>query len=215
MGGQTAKQYLLLAGIPILVHTLKPFQQSPFIDEILLAVPEGDIADVRQNVVDRYGFSRVSRVLAGGKERQDSVANALAHVRADHGIVVIHDGVRPFVTGELIESAVKAAQAFGAATVGVPVRDTVKVVDWEGRVTGTAPREGLWLTQTPQAFKREVILAAYEKAAADGFYGTDDASLVERTETPVRMIPGGWDNVKITAPEDLVLGERILCGRIA
>ena len=208
MGGRLPKQYLLLAGIPILVHTLMAFQHSPLIDEILLAVPEGDLADVRLDVVQRYDLSRVSLVLAGGKERQDSVRNALAHLRDEHEGIVIHDGVRPFVTADLIERAVAGAKEFGAVTVGVPVRDTVKEVDEAGRVVKTVPREGLWLTQTPQAFRREVILAAYERAAADGFYGTDDASLVERTGIPVRMIPGDVDNIKVTMPEDLVAGVR-------
>jgi 2-C-methyl-D-erythritol 4-phosphate cytidylyltransferase len=210
MGGEIPKQYLLLAGLPILVHTLRVFQQSPLIDEILLTVPEGDIENVRQDVVGRYGLSRVSLVLAGGSQRQDSVRNALAYVREEHRIVVVHDGVRPFVTGELIERAVTGAKSCGAITVGVPVRDTVKSVVGEGWVSGTVPRESLWLTQTPQAFRREVILAAYDRAAADGFYGTDDASLVERTGIPVRMIPGDRDNIKVTTPDDLVHGERIL-----
>jgi len=216
MGREIPKQYLLLAGIPILAHTLSAFQRSPLVDEIILAIPEGDIAEVRRVVVERYGFSRVRLVLAGGRERQDSVKNALAHVCDEHGVIVIHDGVRPFVTGDLIERAVAGAKQYGAVSTGVPVRDTVKEVDEAGRVVKTVPREGLWLTQTPQAFRREVILAAYERAAADGFYGTDDASLVERTGIPVRMIPGDKDNIKVTTPEDLVQGEMMIrrfCGQ--
>jgi 2-C-methyl-D-erythritol 4-phosphate cytidylyltransferase len=213
MGGEISKQYLLLSGTPIVVHTLAAFQHSPIIDEIILAVPEGDVAEVRRSVVEKYGFSRVSLVVAGGRERQDSVKSALAHVGDEHGVVVIHDGVRPFVTGELIERAVAAAKMYGAVSTGLPVRDTVKEVDPAGRVVKTVPREGLWLTQTPQAFRREVILAAYEKALADGYYGTDDASLVERMGIPVRMIPGDWENIKVTTPEDLLRGEKIICGR--
>jgi 2-C-methyl-D-erythritol 4-phosphate cytidylyltransferase len=213
MGGEISKQYLLLAGIPILAHTLGVFQSSPLIDEVILAVPGGDIAEVRRTVVEPYGFSRVRLVIAGGRERQDSVKNALAHVKDEHGVVVIHDGVRPFVTGDLIKRAVAAAEMFGAVTTGLPVRDTVKEVDQEGQVVKTVPREGLWLTQTPQAFRIEVILAAYERALADGFYGTDDASLVERTGIPVRMIPGDRENIKVTTPEDLLHGEKIICGR--
>jgi 2-C-methyl-D-erythritol 4-phosphate cytidylyltransferase len=210
MGGEIPKQYLSLAGIPILVHTLRKFQRSPFVDEIILVVPERDITEVRRDMVERYDLTRVSLVIAGGRERQDSVRNALAHVRDDHEIILIHDGVRPFVTGELIERTIAGAKAFGAVTAGVPVRDTVKAVDAAGRVVNTVQREGLWLTQTPQAFRREVILAAYERAAADGFYGTDDASLVERMGRPVRMIPGDADNIKVTTPEDLERGARII-----
>ena len=210
MGGCVPKQYLSLAGIPILVHTLRVFQCSSLIDEILLVVPEGDIPDVRRDLVQRYRISKVSLVLHGGRERQDSVRNALAHLRDEHEGIVIHDGVRPFVTGDLIERAVAGAKEFGAVTVGVPIRDTVKAVDAAGGVVKTVSREGLWLTQTPQAFRREVILAAYARAEADGFYGTDDASLVERMGIPVRMIRGDVDNIKVTMPEDLARGEMIL-----
>ena len=213
MGGEMPKQYLLLAGVPILAHTIRAFQHSPLVDEIFLVVPESDVAEVERDIVRRYEFSRVSLVIAGGKERQDSVNNALVQIRNEHEIVLVHDGVRPFVNGTLIEQAVTGAKAFGAVTVGVPVRDTVKEVDAAGQVVRTVQREGLWLTQTPQAFLREVILAAYEKAAADGFYGTDDASLVERTGIPVQMILGDRDNIKVTTPEDLKWGERIVCGR--
>jgi 2-C-methyl-D-erythritol 4-phosphate cytidylyltransferase len=213
MGGEIPKQYLSLAGVPILVHTLREFQRSLFVDEIFLVVSEGDVADVQRDMVERYDLSRIGLVIAGGRERQDSVRNALAHVRDEHGIILVHDGVRPFVTGELIERAVAGAKEFGAVALGVPVRDTVKEADAAGRVVKTVQREGLWLVQTPQAFRKEVILAAYERAAQDGFYGTDDASLVERTGTPVRMIPGEADNIKVTAPEDLKRGERIVCGR--
>jgi 2-C-methyl-D-erythritol 4-phosphate cytidylyltransferase len=215
MGGEIPKQYLLLAGIPILVHTLRVFQHSPLVHQILLVVPEGDVAEVRRDIVERFDFPKVSLIIAGGMERQHSVKNALVHVRDEHEIVLVHDGVRPFVTGVMIERAVNGAKEFGAVAVGVPVRDTVKEADAAGRVVRTVQREGLWLTQTPQAFRREVILAAYEEAAVDGFYGTDDASLVERMGVPVRMIPGDKDNIKVTTPEDLELGERIVCRRKA
>lgn len=210
MGGSVPKQYLSLDGIPLLVHSLRAFQSSPLIDEIFLVVPEGDIPDVRRDLVQRYRISKVSLVLHGGRERQDSVRNALAHLRDEHEGIVIHDGVRPFVTVELIDQVVTLGREFGAVTVGLPIRDTVKAVDAEGGVVRTVSREGLWLTQTPQAFRREVLLAAYAKAEADGFYGTDDASLVERMGTPVRMINGDTDNIKVTIPEDLVQGEMIL-----
>ncbi len=213
MGSRLPKQFLSLAGIPILVHTLKVFQHSPLIDEILLAVPEGELADVQRNIVERFDLSKVSLVLAGGPERQDSVRNALAHVTEDHDIVLVHDGVRPFVTGDLIKRVIAETSVFGAATAGLPVRDTVKEVDRKGFVARTVPREDLWLTQTPQAFRREWILAAYERAATDEFYGTDDASLVERMGISVRMIPGDADNIKVTTPEDLERGEKIVCGR--
>ena len=210
MGGDVPKQFLPLAGIPVLVHTLRAFQRSPIIDEIFLVVPEGDIPAVRRDVIEEHGLSKVTSVLAGGAERQDSVANALTRVRDDHGIVLVHDGVRPFVTGELIRRVVAAAVEHGAVAVGVPVRETVKAVSAAGVVVKTVDREGLWLTQTPQAFRRQLICSAYEKAAQDGFSGTDDASLVERMGASVRMILGDHDNIKITTPEDLALGTIII-----
>jgi 2-C-methyl-D-erythritol 4-phosphate cytidylyltransferase len=210
MGGDIPKQFLPLAGIPVLVHTLRAFQHTPIIDEIFLVAPQGDIPSVHRDIVEEYGISKVTSILAGGAERQDSVANALMHVRDDHGIVVVHDGVRPFVTDELIRRAVEAAGENGAVAVGLPVRDTVKSVTAAGAVVKTEDREGLWLTQTPQAFHRRLICAAYEKAMHDKFSGTDDASLVERMGVLVRMIPGDHDNIKLTTPEDLALGELIV-----
>jgi 2-C-methyl-D-erythritol 4-phosphate cytidylyltransferase len=204
-----AKQYLPLAGLPVLARTLQTFQHSPVVDEIIIAVPGKDIQEVRREIVAKYAISKVVLVLAGGPERQDSVQNALCHVCDEHRIVVVHDGVRPFVTDALISRAVAAAAEHGAVVVGMPVRDTVKEVDTAGCIVKTVPREGLWLTQTPQAFLRLVIVAAYRQAEADGFYGTDDASLVERMGVRVQMIRGDWNNIKVTTPEDLLLGEAI------
>jgi 2-C-methyl-D-erythritol 4-phosphate cytidylyltransferase len=210
MGGAVPKQYLLLAGIPVLARTLRLFQDSPGIDEITLAVPEADIHEVRCAIVEKYGLSKVGLVLAGGRERQDSVRNALLHVRADQEIIVVHDGVRPFITALLIERVVAAARRYGAVSVGVPVKDTVKEVNTEGWVEKTLSRQRLWLTQTPQAFHREILLAAYKKAEEDGVCATDDASLVERLGTPVRMIPGDEANIKLTTAEDMILAEGIV-----
>ena len=210
MGSGIPKQYLPLAGVPLLVHTLRAFENSPLITDILLVVPEADIPGVWRELVEKFGLSRVAMVLAGGAQRQDSVGNALLHVRDDHEIVVIHDGARPFVSGMLIGSAIAAAQRDGAAVVGVPVKDTVKEATTEGWVKTTLPREALWLAQTPQAFRRELILAAHARAAEEGFYGTDDASLVERMGGRVRMVHGEDENIKVTTPEDLVRGEAMI-----
>ena len=210
MGGGIPKQYLPLGGIPVLVRSLQAFQSAQAVDEIFLVVPEGDIPEVQKTVVGRYRLSKVSQVVAGGARRQDSVKNALVHLREEHGIVLVHDGVRPFVSGGLIQRVIDAAIAEGAAALGVPVKDSVKEANAAGWVIRTVSREGLWLTQTPQAFRKTLILAAYERAAADGFCGTDDASLVERMGAPVRMIPGDCHNIKVTTPEDLVMGEALL-----
>jgi 2-C-methyl-D-erythritol 4-phosphate cytidylyltransferase len=149
-------------------------------------------------------------VLAGGEQRQDSVRNGLAVIGDDVEIVLIHDAVRPFVSGDLIHRAVREAEKHGAVTVGMPVKDTIKRVDRNGGVLETLDRQVLWMTQTPQAFKRSIIQEAYRKADEDQFYGTDDASLVERMGVRVKMIAASYENIKITTPEDLLMAEFLI-----
>ena len=191
----------------MLARTLKIFQRSPGIDEIFLVVPGTDIDYAQEHIVDRYAISKVSNILAGGKERQDSVRNGIDALGGDHDIVVIHDGVRPFISEELVDEAITKASRARAVTVGVPVKDTVKSVDRDGIVVSTLDRNHLWLTQTPQAFERDVIKKAYEAAYRDNYYGTDDASLVERIGVKVMMIRGSYDNIKITTKDDIMLAE--------
>lgn len=207
MQNNISKQYLLLEGIPVLAHTLRIFQGSPEIHEIFLIVPKRDVEFARNGIVDRYGISKVSNILAGGKERQDSVRKGIDSLENDHDIVVIHDGVRPFISEELLHSTILEASRVQAVTVGMPVKDTVKLVDHHGIVTETLNRNHLWLTQTPQAFDRDVIRKAYEAAYRDNYYGTDDASLVERIGVKVTMIRGSYNNIKITTKDDLILAE--------
>jgi 2-C-methyl-D-erythritol 4-phosphate cytidylyltransferase len=210
MQNNISKQYLSLDGVPVLARTLEIFQRSPAIDEIFLIVPEMDIDYARKNIVERYAISKVSNILTGGKERQDSVRNGIDALGIDHAIVVIHDGVRPFISEELINSAILEAFRSKAVTVGVPVKDTVKSIDRHGIVMETLNRSHLWLTQTPQAFEKEVIRKAYEAAYKDNYYGTDDASLVERIGVKVRMIRGSYNNIKITTQDDIMLAEVLI-----
>jgi len=212
MGRGAPKQFALLGGMPILMHTLRKFLESDAIDEIVLVVPAADVPYVRDLVRESRLPEKVSLILPGGRERQDSVRNGLRGLRADHDIVVIHDGVRPFVTDALIRTAVAEAGQEGAVSAGIPVKDTIKRVDGQGYVGETLIREGLWQIQTPQAFRRDLLADAYRKAYEDGFYGTDDTVLVERMGIRVKMIPGAATNIKITTPEDLALAEAILCG---
>ena len=207
MKEKLSKQYLLLDGIPILVHTLRIFQSSPTIDEIFLIVPENDIEFARGHIVEKYGISKVSRVLKGGKERQDSVRQGVNVLETNHDIVIIHDGVRPFITEEMLHAVFSEAARGRAVTIGVPVKDTVKSSDGHGWVRETIDRDGLWLIQTPQAFTRDVIQKAYDNAYSVGYYGTDDASLVERIGVPVKVIHGSYDNIKITTKDDIVMAE--------
>lgn len=210
MGSGLSKQYLMLDGVPILVHTLRKFEGTPIINNVILVVPEDYIEYSRREIVEKYRLSKVGPVLAGGEKRQDSVKRGIDTVGDDADIVVIHDGVRPFISENLINVSVIKALEERAVTLGVPVLDTVKSVDNDGLIEKTVDRKYLWLTQTPQTFKREIIKIAYQKAYEDNFYGTDDAALVERTGIKVRMIMGSHDNIKITNPEDLAIGEGII-----
>ncbi|SEM72693.1 2-C-methyl-D-erythritol 4-phosphate cytidylyltransferase [Syntrophus gentianae] len=210
MQSPNPKQYLFMNGKPVLVHTLLRLQKSSLIDEILLVVPEGDLFFVRESIAKPYRLTKIQNIIAGGKERQDSVRNGLAEIGDQCDVVVVHDGVRPFVTEEMLSRVIGAALQFGAAVAGVPVTDTVKEVPGDGYISRTLNRETLWLAQTPQAFQRRILQKAYRKAAEDDFHGTDDASLVEHLGTPVKMIRGDYRNIKITTPDDLVLAEAFL-----
>lgn len=213
MGAGTNKQYLLLNEIPILAHTLKVFQEAPFIAGIYLVAPENEIPYCRSEVVDRYRFSKVVSITPGGAERQHSVCNGLTAMDgvAEESVVLIHDGVRPFVSADLLQRAAAAADAFGSGVVAVPVKDTVKIAQ-EGVITDTPPRDRLWLAQTPQAFRYGTIRAAHASAAAQGYLGTDDASLLERLGEKPHLVMGDYRNIKITTPEDMILAEAFLRG---
>jgi 2-C-methyl-D-erythritol 4-phosphate cytidylyltransferase len=204
------KPYLLLAEKPILAHTLFPFEESPLIHELIVIVAPREIEYCKREVIEAFRISKVSHVLAGGKERQDSIWEGLKMVPPDCEIVIIHDGVRPLVTKRFIESSIEAAQRYGAVVTAIPLKDTVKMVSREREVIETPVRHTLMAIQTPQAFRFEVIRKAYDKAYRDGFYGTDDSSLVERIGIKVKVIPGIYENIKITTPEDLILAEALL-----
>jgi 2-C-methyl-D-erythritol 4-phosphate cytidylyltransferase len=214
MGRDVSKQYLSLGGTPLLVHTLKVFEECPLVDALLVVVPPRDIEFVRNNVLAPWNMKKVAGVIPGGKERQDSVRAGIEALDPDAGVVIVHDAVRPFITVELISQCIRTAGEEGAVAVGVPLKDTVKEVGPDGRVMRTCDRSLLWLTQTPQAFRRDIIENAHRAAVRDGFRGTDDASLVERLRIAVRMIRGDYGNIKITTPEDLVIAEALLAASL-
>lgn len=201
MGGSSPKQFLRLGGVPVLVRTLRILGGSRVVRGIVLVAPPAAVERTRR-LLARHRVPRVLAVVPGGAERQESVWLGLQAVPPAADLVVVHDGVRPFITGTLVRAVVEAARRFGAASCGLPVRDTVKRVR-EGFVEATVDRGGLWLIQTPQAFRRTLLWEAHEKARRDGFLGTDDAVLVERLGVPVRMIAGLQENLKITTPDDL------------
>jgi len=212
MGASINKQYLLLAGRPILAHTLSVFEESPLIAGICLVIPADEIPFCREQVVDAGGFRKVIEIVPGGAERQNSVLNGLnalgRHADADDA-VLIHDGVRPFVTPAMIAESIAIARSGDGALVAVPAKDTIKSVQ-NGIVTGTPDRETLWQAQTPQSFLFSTIREAHLDAVESGFTGTDDASLIERRNGTVRIVTGDYRNIKITTPEDLILAEAFL-----
>lgn len=210
MQADVSKQYLLLDGVPLLVHTLRVFAAHPAIDAVYPIVPAADIDYCRREIIERHGIAGIGGIVAGGAQRQDSVANGLAACgAADDDLILIHDGARPFVSAGLIDATIAATREFAACTVGVPVKDTIKrVVD--GLIVATPDRRELWQVQTPQGFRCELLRRAHATARACGIHATDDAMLVERLGHPVAMVVGDYANLKITTPEDLLIA-RALC----
>lgn len=212
MGTKINKQYLHLLDKPVLSHTLEVFEKESLIDGIVIVTREDEIELCYEQAIKPYEFKKVIKVVAGGKERQDSVYRGLKSLPSQCKLVVVHDGARPLVTNNLISQAVTIAGREGAAIAAVPVKDTIKRVVG-GLVVETIPRQEIWAIQTPQVFTKELIIKAYESAYEKGVYGTDDASLVEMLGEKVSIVPGSYENIKITIPEDLDIGKAILAGR--
>ncbi len=212
MGGNISKQFIQLGDRPVLAHTIQAFEESDIVDEIILILKEEDIEYCRQNIVKKYKFNKVTKLIRGGKERQDSVHNGIMALDPKSDIIISHDGARPFVTDKMIRDSVKKAITDGAAVVGVPVTDTIKMLrDGEGnQIDYTPKRSLLFAAQTPQTFKRDILVYAYEKAQEDDALGTDDSSLVERLGIKVAMVEGAYSNIKLTTPEDIRLAESLI-----
>lgn len=212
MNDSVRKQYIALDGISILNHTLNIFDSCPLVNHIILVVPQEDFDFCRNEILKPVKLKKGIDLVGGGPERQDSVYNGLQIVGPEEGIVVIHDGVRPFVRQEHLVACLKSAAEFGACILGIPAFDTVKQVNARNEIVRTRKREILWLAQTPQAFRTELIKKAHEAARQEGFIGTDDASLVERLGQIVKIISGSRSNIKITSHEDLALARAMLQG---
>ncbi len=205
------KQYIPLGGRPALALTLKVFQESPLIDQVIPIVRTEEIDYCRQSIVEQYGLDKAARIVAGGPTRGDSVARGLAAITGEEwDLVVVHDGARPLLTEDVLGGVIQKAKKTGAAIAAVPVKDTIKRVDPQELVVGTLPREELWAIQTPQAFRYELLTEAYRRAREEGFQGTDDASLVERLGHPVAVVLGSYDNLKLTTPEDVIMARSLL-----
>ena len=212
MGASINKQYLHLDDRPILAHTLAVFEQSSDIDGICLVIPADEISYCHEEILKPYNFEKIIGVVPGGKERQNSVMNgleALKHFATPDDVILIHDGVRPFVSPRLLCESISVARACDGALVAVPTKDTIKVAR-NNIVIDTPERGTLWQAQTPQTFQFDIIYQAHKLAEEAGFAGTDDASLVERLGGRVRIVEGDYRNIKITTPEDLVLAEAFL-----
>ncbi len=205
---QQPKQFLELDGVPVLIHTLRAFTAVPAVSAIIVAVRPNEIERVQAQVAE-YGFAEQVRVVAGGDSRQQSVSRALATVECDPSdIVLVHDAVRPLIEPAVIARTIEAVEKTGAAIVGLPAVDTIKQVERTAAgplITATIPREYIVQAQTPQGFRCELLRRAFAEAEADGFTGTDEASLVERAGAQVTVVPGSPSNLKITQPGDLEL----------
>jgi len=206
--GTSRKQFMLLEGSPILLHTIRRFVASPSVTEIVVALRAED-SEWAAELLDREAFLKTVRLVEGGDSRQQSVENALAAIAPDTDLVAVHDAVRPFIEIETIEKAITEAAAAGAAIVGIVPVDTVKQVHLN-KVRATIPRERLMLAQTPQVFRYALLRQAFDKAREDGFIGTDESSLVERLDVDVHVVSGSDRNIKITRPSDMELARLFL-----
>lgn len=213
MGAACNKLFLTLAGRPILVHTLALFEASSQVEEIVVVASQGDLTSI-QALIQEYQFKKVSQVTLGGKERQESVYAGVKALNPAIQRVAVHDGARPLLTLEELNRFFTESEEYSAAIMAIPLKDTIKRVDEKGLVLETPPRESLRAVQTPQIFERELLETAHRQCAAEGFLGTDDASLIERLRKPVQILDGTLENIKITTPEDLWLAESILKKRL-
>jgi 2-C-methyl-D-erythritol 4-phosphate cytidylyltransferase len=210
MNSSVSKQYMLLENRPVLYYTLKAFQESD-VDDIVLVVGRGEENYVIDNLISHYSFTKVKKLVIGGQERYHSVYEGLK-VAKSSDYVLIHDGARPFVTKSMIHAMMKEVIDCDACIVGIPLKDTIKIVNEQGYIIDTPNRKQIWNVQTPQVFSYPLIMEAYEKLMISGTCEvTDDAMVVElMTKHPIRLVPGSYDNIKITTPEDILIAEGIL-----
>ncbi len=211
MGTKEKKQYLFLKDKPLFIHTLELMEQQSRIKEIILVVPAEDL-DFCKNLCNKYSINKIHAVVPGGETRGASVYNGLKAVPEHSKLVVVHDGARPFLSQEVLEKVIDAGEKEGAAVAAVPVKDTIKEVDPNNMVQKTLERKYLWAVQTPQVFKKDILMDCYNRAIRDGISGTDDAAIVEAYNYPVKLVMGDYNNIKITTKEDLTFANYILGG---
>jgi len=204
------KQFIPLSTKPIIAHSIETFESSDFIEEIILVVPDSWVEYTKAQIVDKFDIKKVSKVIVGGAQRQESVERGFKSLSSKPEIVAVHDGVRPFITVDIIDQVITEAANSGGAIAAIPATDTIKQSSSEQIIEKTVARNKIWFAQTPQAFKYEILMHAFEKASEDGYLGTDEAELVERIGREVKLVLGSKNNIKITTTEDLKLGEIIL-----
>jgi 2-C-methyl-D-erythritol 4-phosphate cytidylyltransferase len=209
-GGALRKQYVKLQGRPLLWWSLRAFNRAPSVGSLIIVVPKEDRTALQKKAA-LWGFSKLSFVVEGGATRQASVLNGAQAVSPRYAWIAVHDAVRPLITPEAIEAVIAGARLSGAAIAALPSRDTVKIAGRGGVVASTPLREQVWLAQTPQVMRRDLLLRAHR--AAKRFIGTDDAQLVERLGVRVRLVKASLENLKVTVPADLRIAQHILKGR--
>lgn len=218
MNGSVQKQYMELNERPVLYYSLKVFERSPLIDDIILVVGSGQEEYVKNEIVERYGITKVRRIVLGGKERYDSVWQGLQAARniEEEGYIFIHDGARPFVDEEILKRGYETVLKYKACAAGMPSKDTVKLVDDETYAVSTPERKYVWAVQTPQIFEKSLIMQAYSRLMREEYiHVTDDAMAVEQTmKAPVKLFEGAYENIKITTPEDMEIAQVFLQKRI-
>ncbi|MYB66745.1 2-C-methyl-D-erythritol 4-phosphate cytidylyltransferase [Candidatus Poribacteria bacterium] len=210
MDSAVKKPYLVLADKPVLSHTIERFEHNSAIDNIFLIVHKSDFESCKNIVIEPYNYKKVRGLIPGGETRQESVFNGLSALTDDVDYVIIHDGVRPFINNEIITKCLEAAAEWGAAVAAVPVKETIKFANEDHFSVQTPNRKLLWRVQTPQVFRKTVIETAHKSAIQEGNGAPDDATLVERLGSPVKLVMGSYKNIKITTPEDMRFAETII-----
>lgn len=210
MESSVKKPYFMLADKPILSHTIDRFEHNSVVDEIFVIVDKSDFMVCRENVLAPFRFRKVRELVSGGETRQVSVFNGLRALSDDVDFVVVHDGVRPFINDKIIFECLEATAEWGAAVSAVPVKETIKIANDKLFIDHTPKRDRLWRVQTPQVFRKSLLVEAHKKAVQDGINATDDAALVEQLGSPVKLVMGSYKNMKLTTPEDLRVAETLL-----
>lgn len=214
MGTTTNKQYMLLKGAPVLSYSLDFFEKLPVVNQIVVVCARDEVDYCKEEIIKRFKFNKVAAVVPGGQERQDSVWAGLQQLGADTDLVAVHDGARPVLSAEVLTRLLAEAREWGAAIPGIANRDTVKLGDRDGFVRQTLDRTSVYAIQTPQVFNYTELVTAYREAREEEFLGTDDASLFERYIGRVKIVPGDYNNIKITTPQDMIVAEALLRGRV-